>query len=122
VRTGRDLDVAVDGEGWIAVQAPDGGEAYTRRGDLRLGPGGILVNGAGHPVLGGGGPVSVPPFETLVIGADGTVTIRPEQSNVSVVDVLTRMIDLARRFELQVRLMQAARENDQASGQLLRLG
>ncbi len=75
--TGRDLDVAVEGEGWIAVQAPDGGEAYTRAGDLRVDPLGRLTNGAGHPVMGEGGPIALPPFEQIEIGGDGTVTIRP---------------------------------------------
>lgn len=75
--TGRDLDVAVQGEGWIAVQAPDGREAYTRAGDLRVNETGLLTNGAGHPVLGNAGPITVPQAETLDIGADGTVSIRP---------------------------------------------
>jgi flagellar basal-body rod protein FlgF len=76
VQTGRDLDVAIQGEGWIAVQAPDGGEAYTRAGDLRINSAGILSNGAGFPVLGEGGPIAIPEFETLSIGADGTITVR----------------------------------------------
>jgi flagellar basal-body rod protein FlgF len=75
--TGRELDVALEGQGWIAVQAPDGGEAYTRAGDLRVDPLGRLTNGAGHPVMGEGGPIALPPFEKLEIGADGTVTIQP---------------------------------------------
>jgi flagellar basal-body rod protein FlgF len=53
--TGRALDIAVQGEGWIAVQGPDGGEAYTRAGDLQLTANGNLVNGSGHPVMGDGG-------------------------------------------------------------------
>ena len=75
--TGRDLDVAVAGQGWIAVQGPDGREAYTRAGDLRLNADGQLVNGAGHPVVGDGGPLVVPPHASLKIGADGTVSIVP---------------------------------------------
>lgn len=75
--TGNELDVAVRGEGWIAVQAPDGSEAYTRAGNLRLDSAGMLVTGAGYPVLGNGGPVALPPFEKVEIGADGTITIRP---------------------------------------------
>src|SRR5688500_8681454 len=50
--TGRDLDVGVNGAGWIAVQGRDGREAYTRAGDLRVDPSGILMTGGGHPVLG----------------------------------------------------------------------
>ncbi|NHA13383.1 flagellar basal body rod protein FlgF [Thioalkalivibrio sp. XN279] len=75
--TGHDLDVAVDGPGWIAVQAPDGLEAYTRAGDLRVDALGRLTNGAGHPVMGEGGPIALPPFEKVEIGADGTVTLQP---------------------------------------------
>jgi flagellar basal-body rod protein FlgF len=74
--TGRDLDIAVNGEGWIAVQAADGSEAYTRAGDLRVSSNGQLVNGAGRPVLGNGGPIAIPPSEKIEIGADGTITSR----------------------------------------------
>lgn len=77
-RTGRDLDVAIRDQGWIAVQAPDGNEAYTRAGDLRINDSGLVVNGAGHPVIGnGGGPITVPPAEKVEIGTDGTITVRP---------------------------------------------
>ena len=76
--TGRDLDVAVQGAGFIAVQAPDGSEAYTRAGDLRVEAGGLLSTGAGHLVLGeGGGPVAIPPNASLLIGRDGTISIQP---------------------------------------------
>jgi len=75
--TGRDLDVAVNGQGWIAVQANDGTEAYTRAGDLRVDPSGLLTNGAGHPVLGDGGPISVPQNSSLSIGGDGSISIVP---------------------------------------------
>ncbi len=75
--TGRDLDVAIHGEGWLAVQAPDGGEAYTRAGDLRISAAGILTTGAGHPVLGNAGPVAIPPAQKLEIGTDGTISIHP---------------------------------------------
>ena len=76
VKTGRDLDVAIQGEGWIAVQAPDGNEAYTRAGNMRLSSGGILTTGSGHPVVGNGGPVALPPVQKLEIGKDGTVSAR----------------------------------------------
>lgn len=75
--TGRELDVAVKGDGLIAVQAPDGGEAYTRAGDLQLTGAGMLVTGMGYPVMGNGGPIAVPPNEKLEIGADGTISILP---------------------------------------------
>jgi len=76
VTTGNELDVAVSGDGWLAVQAPDGSEAYTRAGDLRVTALGVLTNGAGHPVLGeNGGPVAVPPHTKLSIGGDGTISV-----------------------------------------------
>ncbi len=75
--TGRDLDVGIQGQGWIAVQGPDGREAYTRAGDLRIDPSGLLQNGAGLQVMGEGGPISVPPHTSLLIGADGTISIVP---------------------------------------------
>ena len=76
IQTGRDLDIAVSGRGWIAVQAPDGSEAYTRAGDLQIDTLGMLRTGNGLPVLGNGGPVAVPELETIEIGNDGTITIR----------------------------------------------
>ena len=75
--TGRELDLALSEGGWLAVQAPDGSEAYTRAGDLRIDAGGVLVTGAGHPVLGAGGPIAVPPAEKLEIAADGGIHIIP---------------------------------------------
>lgn len=77
VSTQNELDVGVKGEGWIAVQATDGREAYTRAGDLRVDPSGMLMNGSGHPVLGDSGPVSVPPHASIMVGTDGTVSIVP---------------------------------------------
>ncbi|MDN6857504.1 flagellar basal-body rod protein FlgF [Pseudomonas sp. CAN2814] len=74
--TGRDLDVAAKGDAWIAVQAPDGGEAYVRTGSLEIDALGQLRTGDGMPVLGNGGPIAVPPEEKIEIGEDGTITIR----------------------------------------------
>ena len=174
--TGRELDIAVDHDGgYIAVQAPDGAEAYTRAGDLRISANGLLTTGAGHPVLGNGGPIAVPPSEKLEIGQDGTVSIRPlgqdanalavvdriklvlpdparlekgddgllrsrdgaplepdaavqvssgalEGSNVNPVGAMVEMIELSRRYEMQVKLMNTAREDDAAAVQMMRLG
>jgi len=75
--TGRDLDVAVNGEGWIAVQGADGREAYTRAGDLRIDASGQLRNGSGLAVVGDSGPLAVPPNSSLAIGTDGTISIVP---------------------------------------------
>ena len=75
--TGRDLDVGIQGPGWMAVQGPDGREAYTRAGDLRVDPSGVLMNGSGQTVMGEGGPISVPPNTSLLVAADGTISIVP---------------------------------------------
>jgi len=75
--TGRDLDVAIQGEGWIAVQAPDGREALTRVGDLHIDVLGQLYTGNGLPVLGNGGPIAIPPAQKVEIGVDGSISIRP---------------------------------------------
>lgn len=71
--TGRALDIALQGETLMAVQAPDGSEAYTRRGDLSVSPAGVLANGEGFPVIGEAGPISVPPGTLISIGEDGAV-------------------------------------------------
>jgi flagellar basal-body rod protein FlgF len=171
--TGRPLDIAVQRGGWLAVQAPDGGEAYTRRGDLKVDENGLMTTGNGLPVMGNGGPIAIPPFEKLDIGADGTVSIRPlgapaDQvavidrlklvapqfdrmkkgedglfrladanaaeadpsqrvesgalvvSNVNVVDEMARMIELSRRFQLQVKMMKLAEENDSSAASIVR--
>lgn len=89
--TGRDLDVAVQGDGYIAVQAADGSEAYTRAGNLKLDAGGQLLTGAGHPVLGSGGPMAVPPSEKLEIGADGTISVRPLGQSAATLSAVDRI-------------------------------
>lgn len=73
-QTGRSLDVAVQGRGWIAVQLEDGSEAYTRHGNLKLSENGILQTQSGISVLGDGGPISVPPDVNVAIASDGTVS------------------------------------------------
>ena len=174
VNTGRKLDVALNGHGFIAVQAPDGSEAYTRAGDLRITTGGLLETGAGYAVMGNDGPIAVPPFDMLEIGSDGTISIQPlgqtattlavldriklvnpspaalekgsdgllrtvdgeaapadafvklstgaiESSNVNAVESLVTMIELARQFEMHVKLMKEAEQNDEATTRLVRL-
>lgn len=74
--TGRELDIAISGEGWIAVRTADGGEAYSRRGDLHINPLGQLTNGAGQAILGNSGPIAIPPHARLEIGSDGTISIQ----------------------------------------------
>lgn len=73
--TGRELDVAINGPGWIAVLASDGSEAYSRRGDLRVDQFGQLVDGAGSQIMGNSGPIALPPFSQLEVGGDGTISI-----------------------------------------------
>ena len=81
VQTGRSLDIAVQGDAWIAVQASDGQEAYTRRGDLRVATTGVLETGDGFPVIGAGGaPITVPPADHVTITPEGQVQIVPQGS------------------------------------------
>jgi len=82
-QTGRDLDIAVQGKGWIAVQGADGKEAYTRAGNLRLSPNNELVTAGGNAVMGDGGPVAIPSDTRVTIGADGTVSTVPTDNRVS---------------------------------------
>ncbi len=174
-QTGRELDVSISGEGWISVAAADGGEAYTRAGDLRVTPDGLLTTGTGLPVLGESGLMSIPEVEKIEVGADGTISVIPlgatstellvvdriklvnpergelikgndglfrmkngaeadssadvslvsgavEGSNVSVVDAMVNMIELSRSFEMQVKVMKTASENEAASAKLMSLG
>lgn len=72
--TGRALDVAVGGRSWLAVQALDGTEAYTRGGALQVDPQGQLVTPAGLPVVGDGGPIAVPANAVVEVGADGSIS------------------------------------------------
>ncbi|MBJ7548139.1 flagellar basal body rod protein FlgF [Pseudomonas sp. OA3] len=74
--TGRDLDVAIGGKGWIAVQTPDGSEAYVRTASLNIDALGVLRTGNGLPVMGNAGPIAVPPEQKVEIGQDGTISIR----------------------------------------------
>ncbi len=76
IDTGRELDIAVKGDGWIAVQTPDGGEAYTRSAGMNIDALGVLRAGNGLPVMGNGGPIAVPPQQQIEIGADGTISVR----------------------------------------------
>ncbi len=174
--TGGDLDVAINGEGYFAVQGADGKEAYTRAGDLHMTPEGLLQTGAGLQVLGQDGPVTIPPAEKLTIGSDGTISIIPlgsgnattqvqvgliklvklerdnleksadgllhakdgnpvaasadvrlaqgvlEGSNVNAITAMVDMIDLARNFELQTKVMKTVDENSAVSAKLMQMG
>lgn len=72
--TGRALDIAVNGQGWIAVQGKDGQEAYTRNGSLQVNQNGLLQTRSGLNVLGDAGPITVPPDTQVTIAQDGTIS------------------------------------------------
>lgn len=89
--TGRELDVSIQGDGFLAVQGKDGREGYTRAGDLQITATGQLVTGTGLAVMGEGGPIAIPPAEKIEIGADGTITIRPLGAEANTLAVLDRI-------------------------------
>jgi len=75
--TGNPLDIAINGEAMLAVQASDGSEGYTRRGDLKMTDSGLLTTGDGLPVIGQAGPVTLPPYDQISISKDGSIWIVP---------------------------------------------
>jgi flagellar basal-body rod protein FlgF len=92
ITTDRDLDVAIEGDGWIAVQAPDGSEAYTRQGNLRITDTGTLETANGMMVMGEGGPIVLPvPLEKLEIGKDGTISVLPQGAPGNAVEDVDRI-------------------------------
>ncbi len=168
--TGRNLDVAIQGPGWLAVQAPDGAEAYTRAGSLQIGADGTLQIANGLPVQGDGGPIAIPADAHVQIAPDGTVSVKTagqvavttvgrlklvnppqeelvkggdglfrlksgdaaeadpnvrvaegmlEGSNVNVVESMIGMIAAARQFELQMKLLASAEQNEQKASALI---
>ncbi len=170
--TGRDLDVAINGKGWIAVQGADGKEAYTRYGSLSINANGLVQTRTGLNVLSSGGTLSVPPDSEITVAKDGTVSVVPtsgaknqisevgriklvnppednlvrgddglfhlrdggtadvseavtlhsgglESSNVNASEALVNMITLSRMFEMHMKLLQKAEENDAKSAQIL---
>jgi flagellar basal-body rod protein FlgF len=172
--TGRDLDIAVEGDGFIAVLGKDGQEGYTRAGELFQTQTGQLLTREGLPVLGEGGPIAIPPAEKIEIGDDGTISIRAigdaanalavldriklvkpdlgqvfkdtdglirmkdgtqapldatvtlksgalENSNVDSVGALVNMIELQRKYVMQVKMMKTAAENSATSARLMQL-
>lgn len=174
VETGSVLDVAIDGAGWLAIQARDGTEALTRGGSLRVNAVGLLETERGELVLGDNGPLAVPPYTQIALGPDGTLSIVPqgqgaqtlaqvgrlrlvnpppadlekrvdghvrvkgnapaepdaavkiksgflEASNVGVADALVDMIEIARQFEIAVRMMQTADDNASRAANLARM-
>lgn len=89
--TGRELDVAIQGKGWIAVQAPDGSEAYTRSGSFQISPNGVLQTRNGLNVMGDGGPIAIPPDNDITVAKDGTVSAIPTGQTLTSVTALGRI-------------------------------
>jgi flagellar basal-body rod protein FlgF len=96
--TGRDLDVAIEGKGWIAVQLENGQEAYTRNGNLQVSANGILQTRNGMNIMGDGGPIAIQPNSTITIAKDGTVSTVPfrpgsNESNVVITAGRIKLVD-----------------------------
>jgi flagellar basal-body rod protein FlgF len=90
-QTGRPLDVGIQGKGWIAVQGPDGKEAYTRNGSFQMTPNGVLQTRGGLNVIGETGPITIPPNTEVSIAKDGTISTVPSGSTPSQVSVIGRL-------------------------------
>ncbi len=91
-QTGRALDGALTGrDSWLAVQAADGAESYTRRGDLQVAPSGVLQTGDGFVVQGQSGPITIPPYDSLSIAGDGTISIVPQGGDPKNPQILDRL-------------------------------
>jgi len=90
--TGNPLDVSLQQDTWLAVQAGDGSEAYTRGGELSLTPNGQLVTASGRSVLDeNGNPMVIPPHQSMEIGTDGTVSIVPLGESAATQAIVGRM-------------------------------
>lgn len=90
--TGRTLDLSLRENNWLAVQAADGSQAYTRNGELAITANGMLVTANGHPVLDeAGNPMAVPPAQSIDIGNDGTVSIIPQGEGPQTMAIVGRM-------------------------------
>ncbi len=89
--TGRTLDVAVNGKGWITLQTADGAEAYTRNGSFQLDPSGVLQTRNGLNVMGDAGPITIPPDTQITISSDGTISTVPTTNQVTSVIVIGRL-------------------------------
>ena len=76
--TGRQLDVAINGKGWLVVQTSEGTEGLTRNGLLTLTPNGNLLAGTGQPLMGDNGIITLPEFSQLTIGDDGSISVIPK--------------------------------------------
>lgn len=92
LQTGRSLDLAMQGDTWMAVRAKDGSESYTRSAELQITAQGQLVNGSGLPILGAGGnEIVLPPIEKIDIGQDGTISVIPQGAAATELVVIGRV-------------------------------
>lgn len=91
MNTGSQYDVALRGKGWLTLALPDGTEAYTRAGSFQVSENGILQTPAGIPVMGDGGPITIPPDSRITIGEDGTVSTINESGAQNVVNAIGRL-------------------------------
>lgn len=93
ITTGRDLDVTVEGDGWLAVMDKTGKEGLTRNGNLNIDANGLLMNGSGHLVLGeNGAPITLPvPLAKVSIGNDGTISVRPQGAPADAMEIVDRI-------------------------------
>jgi len=91
MQTGRDLDIAIDGDAWLAVLDEGGQEVYTRSASLMVDANGQLLTDKGQQVVGNGGPIAVPPYESILIGVDGSITVRGMGQGPEVLVTLDRL-------------------------------
>jgi flagellar basal-body rod protein FlgF len=179
VKTGRDLDVAMDAQTVMGVTATNGELAFTRRGDLKLNGKGVLEMGTGALVRGqSGGPITIPPGFFVKISKDGSIyatnptqvgvaapvlidkillrdasqvslerredslykivgkpvnedipvtgnlaTLTPETlegSNVNAMEVMVKLMDQSRSFEMQVNVIKQNKDVDESGGSMMR--
>lgn len=170
--TGRPLDVAINGAGWLVVQGSDGKEAYTRNGSFQISSSGVLQTRSGQNVLGESGPITIPAGTQLTFAKDGTISTVPEGpqavsvsvvgrlklvnpepaklersadglfrmkdgstaavdaktevvsgslegSNVNTVEMMVNMISLARKFDMQMKMLTSADNNAKQASSIM---
>ncbi len=92
IQTKRELDAAIQGEGWFSVLDSQGNEAYTRAGSLQLGPNGSLEDAHGNRVVGDVGAIFLPiPVSNINLANDGTITVRPQGAPETVAEEVGRL-------------------------------
>jgi len=89
--TGNQLDVALQGKGWLVVQKADGTEGLTRNGSLKLDENGVLQTQSGLSVLGESGTITLPPGTSITIGKDGTISSIPSGSAPNAIQIVGRL-------------------------------